>query len=69
VSNNVGKMDRIARMLLGITILGLGFYFQSWWGLLGVVPLLTAALRWCPAYLPFGLNTCRVSVPVETQRR
>jgi len=69
VSNNVGKMDRIARMLLGITILGLGFYFQSWWGLLGVVPLLTAALRWCPAYLPFGLNTCRVRVPVETQRR
>jgi hypothetical protein len=69
VKNNVGNVDRLARMLFGMTILGLGLAYHSWWGLLGVVPLLTAALRWCPAYLPLGLNTCRVPVRVDEERR
>jgi hypothetical protein len=30
-----------------------------WWGLVGVVLLATGLLRWCPAYLPFGIKTCR----------
>ncbi|MEW5885212.1 MAG: DUF2892 domain-containing protein [Pseudomonadota bacterium] len=29
------------------------------WGYIGIVPILTAALGWCPAYLPFGINTCK----------
>ena len=42
----------------GLAILGAGYYYKSWWGLIGFVPLLTAAVRFCPAYLPIGLNTC-----------
>ncbi len=57
---NVGFTDRIIRALLGAALLGAGYYFKSWWGLVGLVPLLTAVVRFCPAYLPFGLNTCRL---------
>jgi hypothetical protein len=55
---NVGGIDRILRILAGIAILGAGYYFKSWWGLIGIIPLLTAVFRFCPAYLPIGLNTC-----------
>jgi len=43
---------------MGAAIIAAGIYFQSWWGAIGVVPLVTAAVRWCPAYLPFGIRTC-----------
>jgi len=55
---NVGSLDRIVRIILGLAILGAGYYYQSWWGLVGLVPILTAIVRFCPAYLPFGLSTC-----------
>lgn len=60
MKTNVGFIDRVLRAIVGSTILGAGYYFQSWWGLIGLVPLLTAAFGFCPAYLPFGLNTCRL---------
>ena len=55
---NVGSIDRVIRLIAGFAILGAGYYFKSWWGLIGIVPLLTATFRFCPAYLPFGLSTC-----------
>lgn len=55
---NVGGLDRIVRIIAGLALLGAGIYFKSWWGLVGVVPILTATFRFCPGYLPFGLNTC-----------
>lgn len=55
---NVGNLDRIVRFLAGLALLGAGWYFKSWWGLVGLLPILTATIRFCPAYLPFGLNTC-----------
>lgn len=54
---NIGKTDRMIRILLGIVIVILGFSFQSWWGLVGLVPLLTAAFRWCPLYVPLNVST------------
>lgn len=55
---NVGSIDRTLRYIAGLAILGAGFYFKSWWGLVGLLPILTATFRFCPAYLPFGLSTC-----------
>lgn len=52
---NVGKTDRMLRIVAGLAIMGAGVYFQSWLGAIGVVPLLTGLFRFCPAYLPFGL--------------
>lgn len=60
MKRNVGGLDRVARLLVGAAIIGLGIYFKSWWGAVGVVPILTAAIGWCPAYLPFGISSCRV---------
>lgn len=57
---NVGTIDRILRIVAGLAIGAAGLYFKSWWGLVGIVPLLTATLGICPAYLPFGLSTCRI---------
>lgn len=55
---NVGGTDRMIRIVAGVVIILLGFYFQSWWGAVGIVPILTGALRWCPAYVPLGFSTC-----------
>ena len=55
---NVGKTDRIIRVLIGLVLISLGLYFNTWWGAVGVIPLLTAAIGWCPLYLPFGLSSC-----------
>lgn len=55
---NVGSIDRVLRIIVGLIILGAGYYYQSWWGLVGLVPLLTGIFRFCPAYLPFGLSSC-----------
>lgn len=58
MKTNVGSLDRVARVIAGLAALGAGYYFQSWWGLIGLMPILTAALGYCPAYPLFGINTC-----------
>ena len=57
MKHNVGSVDRIIRVVLGLAIIAAGVYYRSWWGALGAVPLLTATIGWCPAYLPFGIST------------
>lgn len=56
---NVGKTDRAIRIIAGLVIIGLGITFQNWWGAIGVVPLLTASLGWCPLYIPLGFSSCK----------
>ena len=58
---NVGGIDRIVRIAIGISLLLAAAFIESplrWWGLIGIVPLLTGVFRFCPAYLPFGLSSC-----------
>jgi len=54
---NMGRSDRILRGVLGLAILVAGLFFQSWWGLVGLIPLGTSILGWCPAYVPLKINT------------
>lgn len=56
---NMGSADRIIRAVLGAAVIAAGVYFQSWFGAIGLVLLGTASVGWCPAYLPFGISTCR----------
>jgi hypothetical protein len=58
MTRNMGSLDRTVRTVVGVAILAVGIYFRSWWGAIGLIPLFTAAVGWCPAYLPFGLSTC-----------
>ncbi|MDD2763292.1 MAG: DUF2892 domain-containing protein [Opitutaceae bacterium] len=56
---NIGTADRVVRIIIGLAIIGVGICYRSWWGLIGLLPLLTAAVRFCPAYVPFGISTCK----------
>jgi len=56
---NVGSIERKLRIVAGLAIIAGGIYFESWWGAIGVMPLLTGSTGWCPAYVPFGISTNR----------
>ena len=57
MKHNVGSFDAGARTVGGILILLVGHHYREWWALLGIVPLLTGALAFCPAYCLFHFNT------------
>ena len=57
MKKNVGAIDKSLRVVLGLVIVALGIYYQSWWGLSGIVLLLTASMSWCPAYNLLGIST------------
>lgn len=52
---NIEKGDRTLRIIAGLGIIIAGIVMQQWWVAIGVVPLLTGAVRWYPAYVPFGI--------------
>ena len=58
---NVGTVDRAIRIIAGVALVGLAASGTiGAWGYIGIVPILTGSLGWCPAYLPFGISTCSV---------
>lgn len=62
---NVGSKDRIVRIVLGVVIIVLGFYFNSWLGIIGIVPIITGSLNYCPAYSLIGVST---KTKIETEK-
>lgn len=59
MKSNVGGIDRVLRIVVGLVLIGLAATGTvGWWGWLGVVPLATGALGWCPPYALLGFNTC-----------
>lgn len=61
MSTNIGTIDRIARVVLGLVLLGLALFGGHWWGWIGIVPLATAVVGFCPAYRLVGLSTCPIA--------
>lgn len=59
MKTNVGRADKLFRIILGVAAIAVGIYFKSWWGAIGVIPLATGLINWCPLYMPFGISTCR----------
>lgn len=59
MQKNIGPLDKKLRIAAGIVILGLGLAFKNWLGLIGLVPLATAFLGFCPAYCPFKISTAK----------
>jgi hypothetical protein len=56
---NVGGIDRVLRIVVGLGLLALVFVGpKTPWGLIGIVPLMTGSLRMCPLYSLIGVNTC-----------
>lgn len=61
MQENIGNTERVIRVILGLALLSLLFILEgnaSYWGLLGLIPLATAAVRWCPIWKLLGINTC-----------
>jgi len=56
---NVGKTDKMIRSIAGLAIIIVGVIYSSWFGLIGVVLLGTALVRFCPAYIPFKIDTAK----------
>jgi sulfite exporter TauE/SafE len=54
---NMGSIDRVLRFIAGVVVMALGYYYESWWGAVGLIPFLTAFVGWCPAYVPFKFST------------
>ena len=64
---NVGGVDKLIRIMVGVAVLSLFFLLQGdarWLGLVGVVPLATGLVGYCPLYSLLGLNTC----PAKTKQ-
>ncbi len=61
MKTNVGTVDKVIRVILGLGLLSLVFFVEGpakWWGLVGFVPLITGLAGNCPLYTLFGLSTC-----------
>ena len=54
---NVGSTERIIRVVVGVAIVGVGVAYQSWWGAIGLVPIATGFVGWCPPYALLGIST------------
>ncbi len=62
MSANIGGIERILRIVVGLIVISLVFIGpQSPWGWLGVIPLATGLIGWCPPYAMLGINTCKKS--------
>jgi hypothetical protein len=59
MQRNVGGIDRILRIAVGLGLIAYAVIAAVPLAWIGVVPLATGLIGWCPAYLPFGLKTCK----------
>ncbi len=59
MKRNVGTIDRVIRILIGLVVLSFALIGGSKWGYLGFVPLITGLTGWCPPYSFLGISTCK----------
>jgi len=59
---NIGRTERFIRLVVGAIILFLGLHFRTWWGIIGLVPIITGAIRYCPISALLGISTCKVDL-------
>ncbi|ORU92280.1 MAG: hypothetical protein A6F70_02460 [Cycloclasticus sp. symbiont of Bathymodiolus heckerae] len=58
---NVGGLDKTTRIIVGLIVVLWGILMQNYWGAIGLVFIGTAVINWCPAYVPFGINSAKKS--------
>jgi len=62
MDKNVGSTDKVIRIVIGLAVLSLLFLLEGsnrWFGLIGLIPILTAIVGWCPGWAVLGINTCK----------
>jgi len=73
MEKNVGKLDQVLRIVIGIVLLLLGLFFTGGWFakvliILGFIGLITGILAKCPLYAVFKINTCKVKEEKEEKK-
>ena len=66
MQTNIGDLDRMIRVVAGVLLLSLLFFLEGnlrWLGLIGLIPLATGFVRWCPLYAATGLSSLRANLP------
>ena len=58
---NVGGIDQILQIVLGVVICTIGVIYNNWCGLVGLIPLMTGTMNWCPLYNLVGLSSLKIS--------
>ena len=64
ITKNLGSVERVIRVVVGLALLSALVVVDGnvrYWGLIGLMPLLTGLAGWCPPYALFGFSTCRTS--------
>jgi hypothetical protein len=62
MDKNIGNLDKALRVVAGVALLSLIFILEGdarWWGLIGIAPILTVVLGWCPAYTLLDVSTSK----------
>ncbi len=62
MEKNIGNVDKVVRIIIGVALLSLVFLVEGnarWWGLIGIAPILTVVMGWCPGYSLIGISTCK----------
>lgn len=63
MTKNIGTVDKVLRIVVGLVLIGLALTQTiGWWGFIGVVPLVTALVNFCPLYRLVGIRTCKTPV-------
>jgi len=57
---NVGGVDKVLRIVAGLAIISWGFLTENIWGTVGLIPLFTGTVQWCPLYQLLGIKSCKV---------
>jgi len=59
MKKNMGSVDKTLRLIVGVLILVVGYLNDSWWGLVGLIPIITSFMSFCPFYVPFKITTIK----------
>lgn len=62
MTKNIGGIDRILRLIVGLALIALAATgMVGVWGYIGIIPIITAAIGWCPGYAILGVKTCKMA--------
>lgn len=66
---NVGRLDQIIRIIIGSALIALGYFeITGAWAYIGILPLFTGLVRWCPLYSILGFQTCPVHAHINYKK-
>ena len=70
IKHNLGKTDKLVRIILGAVLTITGYMVSSWlWGIVGLIIFTTGIAKWCPIYKTFKISTCNIEKSTGTENK